>query len=34
MPLEYKYQFYNYDKPTIIKSMKKIGFTKKRPIYF
>lgn len=34
MPLEYEYQFYNYDKPTIIKSMKKIGFTKKGQFIF
>lgn len=34
MPLEYEYQFYNYDKSTIIKSMKKIGFTKKGQFIF
>lgn len=34
MPLEYEYQFYNYDKSTIIKNMKKIGFTKKGQFIF
>lgn len=34
MPLEYEYEFYNYDKPTIIKSMKKIGFTKEGRFIF
>ena len=34
MPLEYEYQFYNYDKSTIIKSIKNIGFKKKGQFIF
>lgn len=34
MPLEYEYQFYNYDKSTIIKSIKKIGFKNKGQFIF
>jgi predicted adenylyl cyclase CyaB len=34
MPLEYEYQFFNYDKSTIIKSIKKIGFKNKGQFIF
>ena len=34
MPLEYEYQFYNYDKSTIIKSIKNIGFKNKGQFIF
>jgi predicted adenylyl cyclase CyaB len=34
MPLEYEYQFYEYDKSTIIKSIKKIGFKNKGQFIF
>ena len=34
MPLEYEYQFYDFDKPSIIKFIKKLGFKNKGKFIF